>query len=160
MRYVLTVLTVCVCLWSCDPDYVFDEYKTVSNQWHKDSIVNFTFKAPDTITPYNVFVNLRNNNDYQYSNLFLIVSTKFPNGKIVKDTLEYRMAKPDGTFLGTGFSDIKENKLWYKEHVVFKEPGPYQFGIQQAMRKNGAVHGIENLKGILDVGLRIETTKQ
>ena len=76
--------------------------------------------------------------------------------KVVKDTLEYRMAKPNGEFLGTGFSDIKENKFWYKEHVVFQEAGEYQFDIQHAMRENGKVQGVENLEGITDVGLRIE----
>ncbi len=53
------------------------------------------------------------------------------------------MAKPNGEFLGTGFSDIKENKLWYKENVVFKEKGEYQFNIQHAMRENGKVNGVD-----------------
>lgn len=152
----LSALAICLCLWSCDSNYVFDEYKTLPNIWHKDTIVSFKVNTLDTINPYNVFINLRNNNDYKYSNLFLIVSTKFPKGKVVKDTLEYRMAKPNGEFLGTGFSDIKENKLWYKEHVVFEEPGFYEFSIQQAMRENGKVQGVINLEGITDVGLRIE----
>ncbi len=156
IKNLLSTLAISFCFWSCDSNYVFDEYKTLPNTWHKDSIVRFKVNPLDTITPYNVFINLRNNNDYKYSNLFLIVSTKFPKGKVVKDTLEYRMAKPNGEFLGTGFSDIKENKLWYKEHVVFEEPGFYEFSIQQAMRENGKVQGVINLEGITDVGLRIE----
>ncbi len=71
-------------------------------------------------------MNLRNTSDYKYSNLFLIIDTKFPNGKVVTDTLEYRMTKPNGEFLGTGFADIKENKLWYKENIVFNEEGDYR----------------------------------
>ena len=104
-----------------------------------------------------MYVNLRNTNDYKYNNLFLIVSTKFPNGKTIIDTLEYRMANAQGEFLGSGFSDLKENKLWYKENVVFKELGEYEFTIQHAMRENGRVEGIKDLEGITDVGLRIET---
>lgn len=156
----ISVLLIGLNVCSCDSNYVFDEYQSVSNKWHKDSLVTFKFSPPDTLNPYNVFVNLRNNNDYKYSNLFLLVSTKFPNGKVVKDTLEYKMTKPNGEFLGTGFSDIKENKLWYKENVIFNESGIYEFSIQQAMRENGQVNGIENLKGILDVGLRIEKAKE
>lgn len=156
----LSCLLVCLILWSCDPNHVFDEYKTVSNQWNKDSIVSFKVNPPDTINNYNVFINLRNNNNYKYSNLFLIVSTNFPNGKVIKDTLEYRMTKPSGEFLGTGFTDVKENKLWYKENVVFNESGEYQFTIQHAMRENGKVEGVVNLEGITDVGLRIEKSIQ
>ena len=144
---------------SCDSSQVFDEYKTIPTSWHKDSIVSFTVTPPDTTQYYNLFVNVRNTSDFKYSNLFLVVEMNFPNGRVVKDTLEYIMAKPTGEFLGTGFSDIKENKLWYKEGVVFNERGDYKVNVQQAMRQNGNVEGIENLEGITDVGFRIEKTQ-
>jgi len=79
-----------------------------------------------------------------------------PNGKTEKDTLEYKMAEPSGKLLGTGYTDIKENKLWYKEGFVFNETGIYTVKIQQAMRERGKVKGVENLDGITDVGFRIE----
>ncbi|RLD30131.1 MAG: gliding motility lipoprotein GldH [Bacteroidetes bacterium] len=141
---------------SCDSSQVFDEYKTITNSWHKDSIIEFIITPPDTTNQYNLFVNIRNTSDFKYSNLFLIVEMNFPNGKVTKDTLEYLMTKPNGEFLGTGFSDVKENKLWYKEAVVFTESGEYKVNIQHAMRENGSVRGIENLEGITDIGFRIE----
>jgi len=145
-------------LTSCDSNRVFDAYKSVPNQWHKDSVISFKIMPPDSLKPYNLFVNVRNTSDYKFSNLFLIVEMNFPHGKRVKDTLEYMMAKPNGEFLGTGFSDMKENKLWYKEGVVFSESGDYEVKIQHAMRENGKIKGVENLKGITDIGFRIEHT--
>lgn len=142
--------------WSCDSKRVYDTYKSLPNQWNKDSIISFKVDKLDTISNYNLFINIRNNADYQYANLFLITEIQFPKGKVITDTLEYKMAKPDGSWLGTGFGDVKENKLWYKEGVRFTEPGSYQVSIRQAMRKNGSVEGIQNLKGITDVGFRIE----
>lgn len=142
---------------SCDSNRVFDVYKSVPNQWHKDSIISFKIKPPDTINPYNLFVNLRNTNDYKYSNLYLIVEMDFPHGKRIKDTLQYEMAEPNGKLLGTGFTDIKENKLWYKEGVVFNETGEYKINIQHAMRENGKINGVINLEGITDIGFRVET---
>jgi len=144
---------------SCDSKRVFDEYKSVPNKWHKDSIIEFNITPPDSITPYNLFVNIRNTSDYKYSNLFLIVEMNFPNGKVVNDTLEYLMTKPNGAFLGTGFSDVKENKLWYKEGVIFSEIGEYKVKIQHAMRENGNIKGVENLEGITDIGFRVEQTQ-
>ncbi|AXT21196.1 gliding motility lipoprotein GldH [Flavobacteriaceae bacterium AU392] len=141
---------------SCDSNRVFDQYKSVSNAWHKDSIIEFKVTPPDSIKRYNLFVNIRNTNDYKYNNLFLIVEMSFPNGKIIKDTLEYTMAKPNGELLGSGFTDIKENKLWYKENVLFSEGGEYKINIQHAMRENGSVEGMDNLEGITDIGFRIE----
>lgn len=148
---------------SCDSKVVYDEYKPFPNNWHKDSIATFNFKAPDTINNYNLYVNLRNNNDYAFSNLYLIVELNYPNGKIVKDTLEYKMAAPNGELLGSGFTDIKENKLWYrgyKSPFKFTEKGDYSINIQHAMRKNGEVNGVNNLEGITDIGFRVEQAQK
>ncbi|MCB0447052.1 MAG: gliding motility lipoprotein GldH [Gelidibacter sp.] len=144
---------------SCDSNAVFDTYKTVPNQWHKDSIITFEVNPPDSTKTYNLFVNIRNTNAYRFSNLFLIVDMNFPNGKTIKDTLEYEMAKPNGELLGEGFTDIKENKLWYKEAVIFNEKGTYKINIQHAMRNNGSVEGVDELEGITDIGFRVEPTK-
>ena len=131
----------------------------VNDQWHKDSIINFTINSIDTISKNNIYINLRNNKDYEFSNLFLIVGIKFPNNYQIVDTLEYEMTSLEGRFLGTGISDIKENKLEYKTNVVFPVKGEYNISVQQAMRKSRDVDGIVNLKGITDVGIQIEKSK-
>ncbi len=84
----------------------------------------------------------------------------FPHGKTVTDTLEYRMANPDGTWLGEGIGSIKENKFWYKEDVSFFEDGVYTISIAQAVRNNGEVDGVTNLAGITDVGFSLEEALQ
>lgn len=154
----LFVLVFSFIVISCDSKRVYDQYKSVPDGWNKDSIISFKIKPPDSIKPYNLFVNLRNTNNYKYSNIFLIVEMVFPHGKTIKDTLEYRMADPSGKLLGTGLMDIKENKLWYKEKVVFKEAGEYTVNIQHAMRENGKVNGVVSLEGITDIGFRIENS--
>lgn len=140
--------------FSCDKKRIFDEYKTVGNSWHKDSIVSFDLPELDSTKRYNLFVNLRANNDYPFNNLFLIVSLELPNGFTKVDTLEYQMANPDGTLLGDGFTDLKESKLFYKEKVRFR--GKYKVHIKQALRERGKIQGENVLEGITDVGFRIE----
>ncbi|MFA7445039.1 MAG: gliding motility lipoprotein GldH [Flavobacteriaceae bacterium] len=143
-------------LISCDENRVFDSYKSVSNGWHRDSTAVFEYEVQDTITPYNLFLNIRANNDYPFSNIFLIASLETPDGEIKTDTLEYIMAAPDGTLLGKGFSDIKESKLWFKENYRFSETGKHIITVEQAVRKRNEVEGTEILKGISEVGFRIE----
>lgn len=158
-RNLLSAFSLLFLLWSCDSNRVYDEYESITNGWNKDSIVTFDLPEMDSIPDYNLFINVRNNNDYAFSNIFLIANIQFPQGKVITDTLEYRMAYPDGEWLGTGFGDVKENKLWYKEGVRFNEPGRYKISIQHAMRKSGSEKGIDNLEGITQVGLRIENTQ-
>ena len=140
---------------SCDSKRIYDEYKSVPNGWNKDSIISFTLHPPDSIKPYNLFVNLRNTSQYKYSNIYLIVEMVFPHGKTIKDTLEYRMADPSGKFLGSGIMDVKENKLWYKENVIFNETGDYIVNIQHAMRENGKVNGVVSLEQRWSVILQV-----
>ncbi|WP_299112122.1 gliding motility lipoprotein GldH [uncultured Winogradskyella sp.] len=159
---ILYIVALCSLILGCDSKAVFDVYKSLPNQWHKDSVASFNFKAPDTTNNYNLYVNLRNTNDYKFSNLYLIVELNYPNGKIIKDTLEYKMAAPNGELLGEGFTDVKENKLWYRGYKTpfkFSENGDYRVNIQHAMRNNGEVNGVKDLEGITDIGFRVEQTQ-
>ena len=148
------LILVAILLFSCDKKRVFDEYKSVGSAWHKDSIVTFDLPVLDSTKRYDLFVNLRNNNNYPFNNLFLIVAIEMPNGFTKVDTLEYQMANPDGTLLGNGFTDIKESKLYLKEGVKFT--GKYKVHIKQAVRQSGKIPGVQELEGITDVGFRIE----
>lgn len=154
-------LLVLILMFSCDDIIEFNQYKTLENSfWKSGEKIEFAFEVKDTILPKNLYINIRNNNDYEFSNLYIITELKFPNNTLVIDTLHYEMADISGMFLGNGFSEIKENKLFYKEYKVFPISGNYSLEIRHAMRKNGAINAIENLNGIQDVGFSIEKIKE
>lgn len=156
IKYSFLLILIMACFISCDKNRVFDDYKSLPGEWNKDSIISFDVKDLDSIQNYDLFINIRNTNDYEYNNLFLITSMNFPHGKVIADTLEYQMSYPDGAWMGVGAGDNKASKLWYKKGVRFDEEGVYTFKIRHAMRKNGERESVENLKGITEVGLRIE----
>ena len=160
MPRALLVLFLGILITACEPDGVASGTKAIDGAWSKDEIVEFKVPRLDSVQPYDVFLTLRNNNDYPFNNIFLIVAMEFPHGKVVADTLEYRMAAPDGQWLGTGIGSVKESKLWYKENVRFTEDGDYILRISQAVRNNGQVQGVTELKGITDVGYQIEKASQ
>jgi gliding motility-associated lipoprotein GldH len=142
-------------LISCDKKRVFDEYKSVGTAWHKDSVLHFDFPKIDTTKQYNLFINIRDNDNYPFNNLFVIVSLEQPDGITKVDTLEYQMADAEGNLLGNGFTDIKESKLVYKERMRFKS-GIYKAHIRHAARQTGKLAGVEKLNGVTEVGFRIE----
>jgi gliding motility-associated lipoprotein GldH len=151
-------LLALILLVSCDEKRVFDQYKSVGDAWHKDSIVSFDLPEMDPAKTYNLFVNIRDNDKYPYNNLFLIVSMDQPDRITKVDTLEYQMTDAEGNLLGNGFSDIKESALFYKEKVKFKK-GNYKVHIRQAVRETGKVGGVKELQGISEVGFRIESAQ-
>ena len=154
----LVVLGISLLLVSCDENRVFDEYKKLDGSWKKADAIQFVFEQNDTINPYNLFLNIRNNNDYPYNNLYVIVALTQPDSLVKIDTLEYDMAFPDGKLMGEGFSDVKESKLWYQENFKFNKEGTYSVKVTQALRKTGDVSGDLELNGVTEVGFRIEKT--
>lgn len=153
----LSLLAVTFLLFSCNSNAVFDQYIPIENQqWHSEKEIEFIVNNLDTISVNKVFINIRNNKNYEFSSLFLIAKLELPSGYKVIDTLEYEMTDASGNWLGSGFTDLKENKLFYKENVVFSEIGTYKFKIQHATRGINDIEGKNPLKGVIDVGLSIE----
>lgn len=155
----ITVTCLGLLLVSCEKNSAFNEYKELDGGWSKKNKVIFQFNEKEINNKYNLYINVRNNNDYPYNNLFLIVKMNQPDKRVMVDTLEYQMANSDGTLLGNGFSDIKESKLWFKPNFSFPKKGKYIFEIEHAMRQTGKVAGLEKLEGITEVGLELEKIK-
>ena len=151
----LLFLFIGMCV-SCDSNIVVSEMKSLPGYWGQNEKLEFVIPELDSLKTYHVFFHVRNTNEYPYNNIYIIANIQFPHGKTVTDTLEYRMAAPDGSWLGTGIGGVKESKLWYKENVSFFEKGNYILTVSQAVRNNGEVSGVSQLKGITEVGYSIE----
>lgn len=135
---------------ACDGNRVFEENKKIPDAvWKQDSVIRLEAEITDSNSMHNIYINIRNAGYYDYSNVFLFVKMRFPDGKVAADTLECILADASGKWQGEGLGDIWDNQIMFKPHVFFPRRGKYLFEIQQGMR-------IPNLKGIMDVGLRIE----
>jgi gliding motility-associated lipoprotein GldH len=156
MRNVLLVLAALLMLASCDSKMLVGEMHELPGSWGKNEVMTFEIPRLDSLKKYNMFLHLRNTHDYPFNNIFLIASMEFPHGLTITDTLEYRMANPDGSWLGTGIGPVKESKLVYKENVSFIEEGIYILSVSHAVRNNGEVQGVSHLDGITEVGYSIE----
>ncbi|WP_423975527.1 gliding motility lipoprotein GldH [Kaistella sp.] len=153
MHKIMGAFFVLFFLASCrkDSEQVF--INNLNGKWGAKAEQKFDFKITDAQNPKNIIFVVRNNNDYPYSNIRLIVNLL--DGQTKKkstDTLNYILAEPNGTWLGKGFGDTKEILFQYKLNYKFPANGDYSIGIIQAMRNN-------NLPGIEDIGIKIETTQ-
>jgi len=145
-----------ILLGACASDQIADYQSIDQGLWAKDHKIEFDLPALDSLRQYDVLLSLRNSNDYPFNNLFLLVTITHPDGFAEIDTLEYRMAAPDGTWLGVGSGNIKDNLLAYKEAMTFEKTGRYRLSVRHAMRNNGEVQGVSPLKGIVELGYQIK----
>ena len=153
----LLVFGILFCVISCSHDKGISLYKEIAKEGLSSSPVTFQV-SEEAMHPNrkNVFIRIQNDDSYPFTNIFLIATLTAGNKQIVKDTLEFAMAAPDGTWLGMGFNEVKESKLWWKEGVLFPMERPVKIEISQAMRNNGKADGVAKLKGIISLGILIE----
>ena len=133
---------------SCSEKEIFSEYHSIPNaEWDQNDILKFEATIQDTQSYYDVFLELRNNNNYSFRNIWLFVDYETPSGEIRSDTLNAELADMYGKWYGKGIS-LYTYKFPYGFDIQYKDTGTYVYTIRQGMRQNP-------LKGISDVGLRI-----
>ncbi len=142
-------LSIFFVLYACNRESIYDEQiKIDRSRWHKDEMARFDVVVSDTVQLYDFYLNIRNNTDYRYSNLYVFLMTRFPNNNLTKDTIECVLVDREGRWLGKGWGAVKENTILLSSRMRFPLKGTYEFMIQHAMRT-------DTLKGIRDVGIRI-----
>ena len=99
MRSLSSCFLAVMLLASCNTNIIKSEYRSIKDGvWNKDNVLEFTLSEMDTLEGHDIFINIRNDNTFPYSNLFIITSLTTPEGEVTKDTLEYAMSLPDGTW--------------------------------------------------------------
>jgi gliding motility-associated lipoprotein GldH len=143
-----------ILLFACNSDVMFtDSVSMPGEEWTLDNVPAFESEITDTVSSNNIFFTIRTGSSYPFRNIYLFVSTTSPAGKTITDTLQYNLADEKGKWYGKGFGDVHELNLPFKAGVYFPSKGIYSFRIRHGMRS-------ETLKGVYDIGLRIEKMKQ
>ncbi|MCD6018486.1 MAG: motility protein [Bacteroidetes bacterium] len=137
-------------LVSCNKNVVFSDYTKLPEEgWKTDNRLKFEVDIKDNNALHNVFLNVRHADSYPYANLFVFLTTTYPDGKTSVDTLECIFADKKGKWVGDGAGDLWDNKIPLKKNLRFPQTGKYTFSFEQGMRSNP-------LPLILDFGMTIE----
>ena len=150
-----TILGVLIVIFfSCSKNDDFKKYKRLKNQeWISEDTLKFNFFINDTLSNYNLFLNLRHTINYEYRNLFLFLQLEESI-----DTIEVMLSDKQGKWHGKGIGDIREiqTKVLSKK---YNKPAKYSIILEQAMRY-GEKEKIDTLKNIDAVGIMIVKTDE
>lgn len=87
---------------------MYDQYQAINNiTWEKDKEYYFTFEVKDISVPYDLTLEVRNNNLYPYQNLWLFCSEEQPIGPLHRDTIECMLADEFGNGTDMAFPYTK-----------------------------------------------------
>jgi len=150
--YLFLGLLVVLLVSSCDKTRVYEENHEMKERgWYIDSLQRFSFQINDASKPYNVFINIRNSDQYPYYNLFLRYYLTDSLGNELKSQqlelmlMDAKTGKPQGTGLG----DIFNHQFNLLHGFRFPNSGTYTIMLKQYMRQ-------DPLPNIYSVGVRVE----
>lgn len=153
VAFVAAILVLVLISAACKNNTVFTERKQLErNTWSMNDTLYYQFHVTDTLSPVNIFFNVRNTTDYKYQNLYIFLTAYYPGNKFSRDTIDITLAEPDGKWLGKRSGIHRDISVLFRKNIIFNKPGIYTLAVNQAMRT-------EKLEGISDFGIRIDKTK-
>tara|TARA_B100000902_G_scaffold50725_1_gene57472 strand:+ start:4979 stop:5422 length:444 start_codon:yes stop_codon:yes gene_type:complete len=128
-------IVIILILLSCNKK-VISTHSFEGNNWNINDSIVFSFNIADTVSKYQLSFFLRNNLDYEYRNIFLLVNTNYNQKTIKTDTVEYSITNKSGQWLGSGLGEMKDNYLIFEENLIFSQTGSYELIITHGMRSD------------------------
>jgi gliding motility-associated lipoprotein GldH len=141
----LASLTACQ-----DSQTVVDKNSAITGRnWSYTEKIQVPVVIDNADLAYNLYVNLRHTASYKYSNIFLLIHITGPDGKKTTERKEFKLALPDGEWLGSGSGNLYSYQMPFKENYRFPVRGKYVIEVEQNMRDNP-------LDYVSDAGVRVE----
>lgn len=139
---------------ACTGDAYFHRVQTVPGDcWVMGQGFAFEVNVTDTVTAYDVYVDLRSSDGYPWRNIYVIGELRdSARAVIARDTLMCELSDRRGKATGKGLSNVKENAIRWKKNYRFPYRGTYGFSVTHGMRN-------VELPGVSNVGIRIEIAK-
>lgn len=139
-------------LTACTRSAVYDQFQAIEGkEWTKEKVYYFTFSIDDNSIPYDLSLEIRNNNRYPYQNLWVFFSEEPPIGPLTRDTMECMLADDYGKWYGHGIS-LFLSTFPVRTNYYFPYPGQYTYSFRQAMRQ-------DKLIGIQEIGLNVTPSR-
>lgn len=136
-------------LIACKDQPLIDSNEPLAKrQWFRENEPAFIVKVDNPAVAYDLFVNVRNSIDYQFSDIFLQVQQKMPDSSSTLYAIKIKMTNREGLWIGTGSGNLYSQQVRFLTNYHFPDTGNYVFKIKQNMRVNP-------IEGINDVGIRI-----
>tara|TARA_B100000768_G_C11234129_1_gene356440 strand:- start:625 stop:1104 length:480 start_codon:yes stop_codon:yes gene_type:complete len=137
---------------ACGNNATFSGHEALpSDGWNASESAVFEWQIQDTLTKHDFFIDLRHDQTFPYSNVYLFVDFTFPNGKSLRDTVACTLADDRGRWLGSGWGNLVDHRIGFKRKTSFPIAGDYSIQITHGMR-------LDPLPGMRDVGFRLESS--
>ncbi len=153
MKKVFVFCLFVVAIAACGPkNVVFEQTLDVTGtHWLYADTLNYLVQVSDTNKLYRLVVGVAHDKKYPNQNLYVRISTRFPDGKRLQKLVNFDLADPTGKWLGNCGGSECDFEVPIQEAAFFNQAGEYTFTVEQFMR-------VDSLNGINAVSFRVEDT--
>jgi len=133
----------------CNEDVFYDRFIEIENGvWEIGQEQKFDVDIRDTTAVYGMALDIEHSKDYSYENIYLRITTVFPEREPRSETLNVQLAEKSGQWIGKCSSNKCLTKVYLLDRFRFPQPGVYGFIFEQYTRN-------EQLEGIHSIRLKI-----
>ncbi|TCD00026.1 gliding motility lipoprotein GldH [Pedobacter frigidisoli] len=119
----------------CTANVIDSNIEIPQRAWSYRNHISTPFEIKDNTKAYNIYFKLRHTADYKYSNIFILAHFKDGKNRVTK-RYQYKLAKNDGEWLGSGSGNVFNYTLPMLTNHRFPKNGKFEIEIEQNMRDN------------------------
>jgi len=134
MRYSLFICII-LTIVSCGPTAVYQETNKVGAEWGYDETMSFVIEVQDTAQLYDLLLQLSHSATFRYQNLYVEITTVYPDGNKVSDVLSLQLANKLGRWSGKCGSENCQVDIVLQEAFRFRQIGAHTITIAQHSRE-------------------------
>ena len=134
MKYTFCILLALV-FFSCGEKPIFSKKIDIGGTWTYTNKLEFPFEIQDIDKSYDLILELTYGTNFNYQNIYVKITTEYPDQHIDEDILSLNLTNGMGLFLGNCNSSKCDIALLLQEKFKFNESGQYTITIYQNGRE-------------------------
>jgi len=150
----LAILLFVVLLSSCGSEAIYEKTSEISDgEWFYSDTLTYEVTIDDTLSIYNLYLDLEHSREYPFENMYVRIHTSFPSGESLSKQVSLELANEAGIWIGDCGGEVCNTTIPIQMGAYFNQTGTYSFKLEQYMRRNP-------LPGVNSITLRIEEAEE
>jgi gliding motility-associated lipoprotein GldH len=146
--YIMIIMSALLTMSACGSKTIYENQQKIKQPWAYNDKHTFGFDVQDTSTAYDLHLIVEHDADFGFENMYIHVTTLFPDGKKVENPLSLQLASAEGTWISDCSGELCEIDILLAARAYYKLKGKYTITIGQHSRN-------EHLEGIQSIKLKI-----
>jgi gliding motility-associated lipoprotein GldH len=144
-KNILGIALALLMIYSCGPKSILDQKVDIPQPWKYNDLKTFDFEVVDTTVAYDLTIDVAHDADFPHENVYLQVTTTFPDGKKISNPLSLELADDQGGWQGDCNGSRCMTSIAMAQQSYYKKPGKYKMSFEQYTRQD-TLNGIHTLQ--------------